>query len=126
MAKDVDFSNARRGAVISTAGKTRITIYIDDDVLHAFRERATDEGRGYQTAMNEALRRAAFPVGDGRDDLLIRLQNAIAAVLAGVHPARSAAVRPVTKRVTPARKIAGKRSIGRHKASPSSPKSPRR
>ena len=126
MAKDVDFSNARRGAVISTTGKTRITIYIDDDVLHAFRERATDEGRGYQTAMNEALRQAAFPVSDGRDDLMIRLQNAIAAVLAGARPTRSNLTRPVTKRVAPARQVASKRSIGKPKAPSPAPKSRRR
>jgi uncharacterized protein (DUF4415 family) len=38
--------------------KTRITIYIDDDLLEAFRERADAAGRGYQTMINEALREA--------------------------------------------------------------------
>jgi uncharacterized protein (DUF4415 family) len=34
MKKNYDFSKARRGAVVSTsAGKTRITIRIDDDVV---------------------------------------------------------------------------------------------
>ena len=32
MRKEYDFSGARRGAVIKQAGKTRITIYLDDDV----------------------------------------------------------------------------------------------
>lgn len=51
-----DFANARRGACLSTAGKTRITIYLDDDVLAHFRERATAMGRGYQTVINATLR----------------------------------------------------------------------
>ncbi|MEY4520136.1 MAG: hypothetical protein RLZZ499_2736, partial [Cyanobacteriota bacterium] len=37
-------------------GKTRITIYIDDDVLETFREKGDAAGKGYQTLMNEALR----------------------------------------------------------------------
>lgn len=39
-------------------GKTRITIYLDDNVLAAFRDRACREGRGYQTLINEYLRTA--------------------------------------------------------------------
>ncbi len=42
-------------------GKSRITIFIDDDVLAAFRARAEGEGRGYQTLMNSALRAAVAP-----------------------------------------------------------------
>ena len=30
MKKEYDFSRGKRGAVLSTAGKTRITIYLDD------------------------------------------------------------------------------------------------
>lgn len=56
MKREYDFSKAKRGAVIATTGKTRITIYLDDDVLEAFRERADSTGRGYQTMINEALR----------------------------------------------------------------------
>ena len=58
MRSEYDFSNAKRGAVIASPGKTRITIMLDDDVLDAFRARAAEEGRGYQTAINEALRHA--------------------------------------------------------------------
>nr|WP_297447181.1 BrnA antitoxin family protein [Acidiferrobacter sp.] len=39
-----------------TKGKTRITIYIDDDILAAFRARAEQVGSEYQTLMNEALK----------------------------------------------------------------------
>ncbi len=56
MKTEYDFSQAKREAVIPQTGKTRITIYIDDDVLEAFRERADSAGKGYQTIMNEALR----------------------------------------------------------------------
>ena len=58
MRSEYDFSKAKRGAVISSPGKTRITIMLDNDVLDAFRTRADSEGRGYQTAINEALRAA--------------------------------------------------------------------
>ncbi|MDR1229025.1 MAG: BrnA antitoxin family protein [Azoarcus sp.] len=53
-----DFSGAKRGAVAETKGKTRITIWIDDAVLVAFRERAGAAGKGYQTLMNDALKAA--------------------------------------------------------------------
>jgi hypothetical protein len=59
MKKEYDFSGARRGAVLkSPRGKTRITIYLDNDVLDAFREKGDAAGRGYQTMINDALRTA--------------------------------------------------------------------
>ena len=58
MKKNYDFSKAKRGAVLPTpAGKTRITIRIDDDVLEWFRKQVHEAGGGnYQTMMNQALR----------------------------------------------------------------------
>jgi len=56
MKKEYDFSRAKRGAVVPQKGKTRISIYIDNDVLEQFRRRADESRRGYQTMMNEALR----------------------------------------------------------------------
>jgi uncharacterized protein (DUF4415 family) len=56
MKKEYDFSGGRRGAVIQQPGKSRITIYVDNDVLQEFRARAESEGRGYQTMINDALR----------------------------------------------------------------------
>lgn len=56
MKKEYDFSKGVRGAVIPQHGKTRITIYIDDDILEDFRDRGDACGRGYQTMINEALR----------------------------------------------------------------------
>ena len=56
MKKEYDFSKAKRGAVVPQKGKTRISIYIDNDVLEAFRRWSDESGKGYQTMMNDALR----------------------------------------------------------------------
>jgi hypothetical protein len=56
MRNEYDFSKGKRGAVISSKGKTRITIYLDDEILASFRERAETAGIGYQTLINEALK----------------------------------------------------------------------
>lgn len=40
---------------VFSTGKTRITIHLDDAVLQAYKARAG--GRGYQTLINETLRR---------------------------------------------------------------------
>jgi len=59
MKTSYDFSGAKRGTVAETGGKTRITIWLDDDVLASFRARAAKDGKGYQTLINEALKAAA-------------------------------------------------------------------
>lgn len=56
-----DFSSGQRSAVVDTKGKTRITIFLDDEVLEAFRERAAQSGKGYQTLINETLRASLSP-----------------------------------------------------------------
>ncbi len=56
MRKEYDFSKGTRGPVISSKGKTRITIMLDNEVIEAFRSQAEAQGIGYQTAINEALR----------------------------------------------------------------------
>jgi uncharacterized protein (DUF4415 family) len=61
MKDEYDFSNGARGAVIEPLSKTRITIFLDDDILAAFRERATQTGKGYQTLINETLRASLSP-----------------------------------------------------------------
>jgi uncharacterized protein (DUF4415 family) len=58
MRKEYDFSSASRGAVLPSAGKTRITIMLDDDVIEHFRARAEEQGAGYQTLINAVLRAA--------------------------------------------------------------------
>jgi uncharacterized protein (DUF4415 family) len=72
MKKEYDFSKAKRGAVVPQKGKTRINIYIDNDVLEEFRTRAEGEGRGYQTMMNEALRRYLGKAGYPLDENTLR------------------------------------------------------
>ena len=57
MKAEYDFSKGNRGAVIPQKGKTRISIFIDDVVLDQFRARAEKAGTGYQTMMNDALRK---------------------------------------------------------------------
>jgi uncharacterized protein (DUF4415 family) len=57
----VDFSKGKRGPVVPTSGKTRITLFVDDDVLALFRERASARGIGYQTLINETLRASLSP-----------------------------------------------------------------
>ena len=56
MKKEYDFSKATRGAVLSSEGKTRITIYLDDIVIDRFKDLSEKTGKGYQTLVNEALR----------------------------------------------------------------------
>lgn len=57
MRAEYDFSKGKRGAVIPQKGKTRISIFIDNAVLDEFRARADKAGTGYQTMMNDALRK---------------------------------------------------------------------
>lgn len=58
MKKDYDFSRGKRGPVVTVpAGKTRITIRIDADVLEWFKAQVHAAGGGnYQTLINQALR----------------------------------------------------------------------
>ena len=58
MKDEYDFSNAKRGAIASSKGKTRITIMLDDAVIEAARSLAESEGFGYQTVINNTLRQA--------------------------------------------------------------------
>ena len=58
MKAQYDFSGGKRGPVLKApAGKTRITIRIDDDLLQWFRKQVHAAGGGsYQTLINAALR----------------------------------------------------------------------
>ena len=56
MKKVYDFSKGKRGAVIPTTGKTRITIYMDDAILKRFKAQSKKSGKSYQTLINEALK----------------------------------------------------------------------
>ena len=66
MRDEYDFSEAKRAKDVpplaklqkQAAGKTCITIMLDNDVLAGFRRRAEAEGLGYQTLINRTLREA--------------------------------------------------------------------
>jgi uncharacterized protein (DUF4415 family) len=69
MRKEYDFSKAKRGAVIPSPGKTRITIMLDDDLIEFFRSKAEAQGAGYQTMINSCLREVvAAAKAKGPDD----------------------------------------------------------
>src|SRR4029077_10709425 len=55
--RDIDFSRAKRGAVVKPEpGKTKISIRLDDTVLEYFRKLVDNAGGGnYQTLINDAL-----------------------------------------------------------------------
>jgi uncharacterized protein (DUF4415 family) len=55
--RDIDFTVAKRGAVIpSQAGKTKISIRLDNVVIDHFRAQVERAGGGnYQSLMNDAL-----------------------------------------------------------------------
>ncbi len=55
--RDIDFASGKRGAVIrSDAGKTKISIRLDNAVLDHFRAQVEAAGAGnYQTLINDAL-----------------------------------------------------------------------
>jgi uncharacterized protein (DUF4415 family) len=72
MRKEYDFSTAKRSPVIRQPGRTRITIYLDNPVLDAFRERADAAGRGYQALINDALREFLDRTGERVDAATIR------------------------------------------------------
>jgi uncharacterized protein (DUF4415 family) len=58
MRKEYDFSKGKRGAVLpAPAGKTRVTIRLDEDVLEWFRSQVDQAGGGnYQSLINRVLR----------------------------------------------------------------------
>ena len=56
MKQEYNFTKGKRGAVLPQKGKTRITIYLDNDVIEEFRNRADTSGTGYQTLINQVLK----------------------------------------------------------------------
>jgi uncharacterized protein (DUF4415 family) len=60
MKKEYDSSKAKRGPIVKpAAGKTRITIRLDDDIIQWFRDEVDNHGGGNcQSLINAALRRA--------------------------------------------------------------------
>jgi hypothetical protein len=73
MRNEYDFKKGKRGAILpAPAGKTRITIRLDDDILEWFRDQADAAGGGnYQSMINEALRNIATE-GPAKIETVIR------------------------------------------------------
>ena len=73
MRDEYDFSKGKRGVVISSPGKTRITIMLDDDIIEAFRIRSESAGTGYQTLINSVLREAITVAKNKQKPLTIEM-----------------------------------------------------
>lgn len=72
MKKEYKFKDAKRGPVVPQKGKTRITIFLDNEIIEEFRNRATEAGSGYQTMINEALRQYLEKSGKPLNEALLR------------------------------------------------------
>lgn len=71
MKEQYDFSKAKRGAVVPPeAGKTRITIRLDADIIEHFKARCSGGGN-YQSMINDTLRAAIN--GEALEDTLRRI-----------------------------------------------------
>ena len=75
MTRSVDFTGAKRGAVVRVPrGKTRITIRLDSDIVEWFRRKVNDAGGGnYQTLMNAALREHIRRIDEPLETILRRV-----------------------------------------------------
>jgi uncharacterized protein (DUF4415 family) len=70
MRKEYDFSQAMKVKDVphlvklqsENAGKTRITTYLDSDLVEWLKIRSKAEHKGYQTILNELLRQSVTPV----------------------------------------------------------------
>ncbi len=73
MRSEYNFKKGKRGAILpAPAGKTRITIRLDDDLLEWFRDQAEAAGGGnYQSMINEALRTITTE-GPGKIETVVR------------------------------------------------------
>lgn len=79
--KEIDFSNAKRGALISEPGKERITIRLDSAVMAWFRDQVKCGG-DYQTLINDALK---AHIGNANDKLERTLRKVIREELRAAH-----------------------------------------
>lgn len=70
MRKEYDFSKGKRASVVphlaklqaeNSSGKVRITTYLDNDIVEWLKARGETEHKGYQTVLNEILRKQLTP-----------------------------------------------------------------
>jgi uncharacterized protein (DUF4415 family) len=74
MRKEYDFVKGKRGPVVPSPGKTRITIRLDDDVLEWFKKRVEEAAGGnYQALINQALREHMTHAREPLEDTLRRV-----------------------------------------------------
>ena len=75
MRKQYDFSKAKPGPIVPVpAGKTRITIRLDDDIIEWFKGRVEEAGGGnYQSLINAALRQHMKQVQEPLEKTLRRV-----------------------------------------------------
>ncbi|MGA7523968.1 MAG: BrnA antitoxin family protein [Acidobacteriaceae bacterium] len=79
MKQQYDFAKGKRGRILSPEpvprGKTRITIRIDEDILDHFLAQAAAPGVqvGYQTLINDALRRVVEGTAPKVEETLRRI-----------------------------------------------------
>ena len=102
MRDEYDIRGGKRGALDPLpAGKSRITIRLDDEVLDWFRSKVHAMGGGnYQTLMNAALREHIAREHEPLEDTLrrvLREELANAATPASVPQRTARAKRPTTK-----------------------------
>ena len=77
MGKEHDLGRIRRGAVVPQTGKTRIAIYLDDEIPEEFRERADSVGRGCETQSPNIFRIISTPFSRMTSTTPIRLSPAM-------------------------------------------------
>ena len=94
MRSEYDFRRGKRGPVEALeAGKTRIAIRLDDDVLGWFRDQVHQAGVGnYQTLINRPLREYVLRQREPLEDTVRRV------VREELRRARQKASRPCTNR----------------------------
>ena len=94
MRPEYDLSKGKRGAPMPQKGKTRISIFIDNAVLEAFRTRAGQAGIGYQTMINDVLKRflvqSDVPLTESALRQILREEIPAYVQGSGVKPARPA------------------------------------
>ncbi len=74
MSHEYDFGKGKRGAIVPTVGKTRITIRLDDEVLRWFRAQVHSAGGGnYQSLINLALREHVKKSTEPLEEILRRI-----------------------------------------------------